>query len=82
MFQTSLAAWSSRLEVLTEDVKERIYNVLLFVDGGWMIDTRQVAVTRRLRTIIYIIEGQISLERIYNFKLRSNLHVLFVFAGH
>lgn len=41
--QSSLAAWSSRLEVLTEDVKERIYNVLLFVDGGWMIDTRQVA---------------------------------------
>lgn len=42
VLQTSLAAWSSRLEVLTEDVKERIYNVLLFVDGGWMIDTRQV----------------------------------------
>ncbi|XP_075900440.1 nuclear pore complex protein Nup107 [Nelusetta ayraudi] len=40
-YQTSLAAWSSRLEVLTKDVKERIYNVLLFVDGGWMIDTKQ-----------------------------------------
>lgn len=38
----SLAAWSSRLGVLTEDVKERIYNVLLFVDGGWMVDNRQV----------------------------------------
>lgn len=45
VLQTSLAAWSSRLEVLTEDVKERIYNVLLFVDGGWMIDTRQVPAT-------------------------------------
>lgn len=47
VLQTSLAAWSSRLEVLTEDVKERIYNVLLFVDGGWMIDTRQVLATGR-----------------------------------
>lgn len=46
VLQTSLAAWSSRLEVLTEDVKERIYNVLLFVDGGWMIDTRQVPASR------------------------------------
>uniref|UniRef100_A0A3B3XHD7 Nuclear pore complex protein n=1 Tax=Poecilia mexicana TaxID=48701 RepID=A0A3B3XHD7_9TELE len=33
--------WSSRLDVLTEDVKERIYNVLLFVDGGWMVDNRE-----------------------------------------
>uniref|UniRef100_A0A4W6BW47 Nuclear pore complex protein n=1 Tax=Lates calcarifer TaxID=8187 RepID=A0A4W6BW47_LATCA len=40
-YQTSLSAWSCRLEVLTEDVKERIYNVLLFVDGGWMVDNRQ-----------------------------------------
>ena len=42
VFQASLSAWSSRLDVLTEDVKERIYNVLLFVDGGWMVDNRQV----------------------------------------
>uniref|UniRef100_A0A674MQK1 Nuclear pore complex protein n=1 Tax=Takifugu rubripes TaxID=31033 RepID=A0A674MQK1_TAKRU len=40
-YEVSLAAWSSRLDVLTEDVKERIYNVLLFVDGGWMVDNRQ-----------------------------------------
>uniref|UniRef100_A0A3B4UZY2 Nuclear pore complex protein n=1 Tax=Seriola dumerili TaxID=41447 RepID=A0A3B4UZY2_SERDU len=40
-YQTSLSAWSCRLDVLTEDVKERIYNVLLFVDGGWMVDNRQ-----------------------------------------
>lgn len=44
-YQASLAAWSCRLDVLTEDVKERIYNVLLFVDGGWMIDNRQVTPT-------------------------------------
>ncbi|KAK1906462.1 Nuclear pore complex protein Nup107 [Dissostichus eleginoides] len=40
-YQSSLSAWSGCLDVLTEDVKERIYNVLLFVDGGWMIDNRQ-----------------------------------------
>ncbi|XP_034529082.1 nuclear pore complex protein Nup107 [Notolabrus celidotus] len=40
-YQSSLSAWSARLDVLTVDVKERIYNVLLFVDGGWMIDNRQ-----------------------------------------
>uniref|UniRef100_A0A7N8WVN6 Nuclear pore complex protein n=1 Tax=Mastacembelus armatus TaxID=205130 RepID=A0A7N8WVN6_9TELE len=40
-YQASLSAWSCRLDVLTEDVKERIYNVLLFVDGGWMVDNRE-----------------------------------------
>ncbi|XP_076015971.1 nuclear pore complex protein Nup107 [Genypterus blacodes] len=40
-YQASLSSWSCRLDVLTEDVKERIYNVLLFVDGGWMVDNRQ-----------------------------------------
>ncbi|KAM4569701.1 nuclear pore complex protein Nup107 [Odontesthes bonariensis] len=40
-YQAALTAWSSRLDLQTEDVKERIYNVLLFVDGGWMVDNRQ-----------------------------------------
>ncbi|XP_061570340.1 nuclear pore complex protein Nup107 isoform X1 [Cololabis saira] len=40
-YQAALTAWSCRLDILTEDVKERIYNVLLFVDGGWMVDSRQ-----------------------------------------
>ncbi|XP_072233375.1 nuclear pore complex protein Nup107 [Leuresthes tenuis] len=40
-YQATLTAWSSRLDLQTEDVKERIYNVLLFVDGGWMVDNRQ-----------------------------------------
>lgn len=40
-YQTALSAWSCRLDTLTEDVKERIYNVLLFVDGGWMVDNKQ-----------------------------------------
>ncbi|XP_060926372.1 nuclear pore complex protein Nup107 [Limanda limanda] len=40
-YESSFSSWSCRLDVLTEDVKERIYNVLLFVDGGWMVDNRQ-----------------------------------------
>ncbi|XP_037099637.1 nuclear pore complex protein Nup107 [Syngnathus acus] len=40
-YQAALSAWSGRLDVTAEDVKERIYNVLLFVDGGWMVDNAQ-----------------------------------------
>ncbi|XP_066579929.1 nuclear pore complex protein Nup107 isoform X2 [Amia ocellicauda] len=35
--------WKGRLEALTDEVKEKIYNVLLFVDGGWMVDVREDA---------------------------------------
>ena len=28
--------------VLFQTTKEKIYNVLLFVDGGWMVDQREV----------------------------------------
>lgn len=47
LFQAALSAWLCRLDVLTEDVKERIYNVLLFVDGGWMVDNREVTLSGR-----------------------------------
>lgn len=68
VLQTLLAAWSSRLEVLTEDVKERIYNVLLFVDGGWMIDTRQVLMTGTSSVIMCLkMDGYL--------KLNSNSHI-------
>nr|XP_046190052.1 nuclear pore complex protein Nup107-like [Oncorhynchus gorbuscha] len=40
-YQLEHDSWTGRLEALTEDVKERIYNVLLFVDGGWMVDARE-----------------------------------------
>lgn len=40
-YQMEYENWSGRLDALTEDVKERIYNVLLFVDGGWMVDVRE-----------------------------------------
>ncbi|OXB57068.1 hypothetical protein ASZ78_002939 [Callipepla squamata] len=35
--------WKSFLDGLTSDVKEKMYNVLLFVDGGWMVDVREDA---------------------------------------
>lgn len=34
--------WKGLLDALTADVKEKMYNVLLFVDGGWMVDVREV----------------------------------------
>uniref|UniRef100_A0A8K9UVF6 Nuclear pore complex protein n=1 Tax=Oncorhynchus mykiss TaxID=8022 RepID=A0A8K9UVF6_ONCMY len=40
-YQLEHDSWTGRLGALTEDVKERIYNVLLFVDGGWMVDVRE-----------------------------------------
>uniref|UniRef100_A0A8C2VLJ3 Nuclear pore complex protein n=1 Tax=Chinchilla lanigera TaxID=34839 RepID=A0A8C2VLJ3_CHILA len=33
--------WKGHLDALTADVKEKMYNVLLFVDGGWMVDVRE-----------------------------------------
>ncbi|MCJ8742943.1 hypothetical protein PDJAM_G00088120 [Pangasius djambal] len=43
--------WQGRLDALTEEVKERIYNVLLFVDGGWMVDVREDAEVDSERSI-------------------------------
>lgn len=42
-YQSDYSRWEAGVEALTVDVKERIYNVLLFVDGGWMVDNRQDA---------------------------------------
>ncbi|XP_055506801.1 nuclear pore complex protein Nup107 [Leucoraja erinacea] len=40
-FQIDYKRWSDNLEELTNDVKENIYNVLLFVNGGWLVDIRE-----------------------------------------
>ncbi|XP_061085410.1 nuclear pore complex protein Nup107 [Conger conger] len=42
-YKVDYDGWKGRLEALTDDVKERMYNVLLFVDGGWMVDVREDA---------------------------------------
>lgn len=42
--------WKGHLDALTADVKEKMYNVLLFVDGGWMVDVREDAEEDHERT--------------------------------
>ncbi|XP_030071286.1 nuclear pore complex protein Nup107 [Microcaecilia unicolor] len=40
-YEMDFGIWKGHLDALTADVKEKIYNVLLFVDGGWMVDVRE-----------------------------------------
>ncbi|XP_053111980.1 nuclear pore complex protein Nup107 isoform X3 [Hemicordylus capensis] len=42
-FEVDYGIWKGLLDALTADVKEKIYNVLLFVDGGWMVDVTEDA---------------------------------------
>jgi hypothetical protein len=42
VLQMDYGIWKGHLDALTADVKEKMYNVLLFVDGGWMVDVREV----------------------------------------
>lgn len=43
VLQMDYVIWKGHLDALTADVKEKMYNVLLFVDGGWMVDVREVS---------------------------------------
>ena len=43
VLQMDYGIWKGHLDALTADVKEKMYNVLLFVDGGWMVDVREVS---------------------------------------
>lgn len=40
-YEAELERWQHALLMQTKTCKERIYNVLMFVDGGWMVDPRQ-----------------------------------------
>lgn len=40
-FDTEHARWERQLGEQSNETVERIYNVLIFVDGGWMVDARQ-----------------------------------------
>ncbi|XP_075713041.1 nuclear pore complex protein Nup107 isoform X2 [Rhinoderma darwinii] len=42
-YEMEYITWKNHLDALTVDVKEKMYNVLLFVDGGWMVDVRDDA---------------------------------------
>ncbi|XP_071501172.1 nuclear pore complex protein Nup107-like [Diadema antillarum] len=40
-YEMELDRWQQTLMVQTKGVSDTIYNVLLFLDGGWMVDQRQ-----------------------------------------
>uniref|UniRef100_T1DA21 Nuclear pore complex protein n=1 Tax=Crotalus horridus TaxID=35024 RepID=T1DA21_CROHD len=40
-YEVDYGIWKGLLDALTADVKEKMYNVLLFIDGGWMVDVRE-----------------------------------------
>nr|XP_003224660.1 PREDICTED: nuclear pore complex protein Nup107 [Anolis carolinensis]XP_008114805.1 PREDICTED: nuclear pore complex protein Nup107 [Anolis carolinensis]XP_016851349.1 PREDICTED: nuclear pore complex protein Nup107 [Anolis carolinensis] len=42
-YEVDYGIWKGLLDALSADVKEKMYNVLLFVDGGWMVDVREDA---------------------------------------
>ncbi|XP_067420161.1 nuclear pore complex protein Nup107 isoform X1 [Emydura macquarii macquarii] len=42
-YEMDYGIWKGLLDAVTADVKEKMYNVLLFVDGGWMVDVREDA---------------------------------------
>uniref|UniRef100_A0A4X2MD81 Nuclear pore complex protein n=1 Tax=Vombatus ursinus TaxID=29139 RepID=A0A4X2MD81_VOMUR len=42
-YEMDYGIWKGHLDALTAEVKEKMYNVLLFVDGGWMVDVREDA---------------------------------------
>ncbi|KAJ1163105.1 hypothetical protein NDU88_003568 [Pleurodeles waltl] len=42
-YELDFSIWKGILDNLTIDVKEKMYNVLLFVNGGWMVDVREDA---------------------------------------
>ncbi|XP_012874060.1 PREDICTED: nuclear pore complex protein Nup107 [Dipodomys ordii] len=49
-YELDYGIWKGHLDALTADVKEKMYNVLLFVDGGWMVDVREDAEEDHERT--------------------------------
>lgn len=39
-YEADLERWQQSLQAQTKSTTDRIYNVLLFIDGGWMVDQR------------------------------------------
>lgn len=48
-YQVELQQWSDLVGALAREVEKDVYNVLLFVDGGWMVDQREQADESRQR---------------------------------
>ncbi|XP_002399855.3 nuclear pore complex protein Nup107 [Ixodes scapularis] len=47
--QLELQQWRGTVSTLAREVEKDVYNVLLFVDGGWMVDQREQADDARRR---------------------------------
>uniref|UniRef100_H0VCS9 Nuclear pore complex protein n=1 Tax=Cavia porcellus TaxID=10141 RepID=H0VCS9_CAVPO len=65
--------WKGHLDALTADVKEKMYNVLLFVDGGWMVDVREDPEEDHERTHQMVLLRKLCLPRLC-FLLHTILH--------
>ncbi|KFO24760.1 Nuclear pore complex protein Nup107 [Fukomys damarensis] len=65
--------WKGHLDALTADVKEKMYNVLLFVDGGWMVDVREDPEGDHERTHQMVLLRKLCLPRLC-FLLHTILH--------
>ncbi|XP_021108025.1 nuclear pore complex protein Nup107 [Heterocephalus glaber] len=65
--------WKGHLDALTADVKEKMYNVLLFVDGGWMVDVREDSEGDHERTHQMVLLRKLCLPRLC-FLLHTILH--------
>ncbi|XP_067133946.1 nuclear pore complex protein Nup107 [Centruroides vittatus] len=48
-YEADLERWEQSLRAQTESTTDRIYNVLLFIDGGWMVDQRTEGVIDEAR---------------------------------
>ncbi|XP_074869384.1 nuclear pore complex protein Nup107 isoform X2 [Carettochelys insculpta] len=72
-YEMDYGIWKGLLDAVTADVKEKMYNVLLFVDGGWMVDVREDAEHDPERTHQMILLRQLCLPMIC-FLLHTVLH--------
>ncbi|XP_059539531.1 nuclear pore complex protein Nup107 isoform X3 [Myotis daubentonii] len=72
-YEMDYGIWKGHLDALTADVKEKMYNVLLFVDGGWMVDVREDAEEDHERTHQMILLRKLCLPMLC-FLLHTILH--------
>uniref|UniRef100_A0A8C8XTL7 Nuclear pore complex protein n=1 Tax=Panthera leo TaxID=9689 RepID=A0A8C8XTL7_PANLE len=72
-YEMDYVIWKGHLDALTADVKEKMYNVLLFVDGGWMVDVREDAEEDHERTHQMVLLRKLCLPMLC-FLLHTILH--------
>uniref|UniRef100_A0A2K6AG15 Nuclear pore complex protein n=1 Tax=Mandrillus leucophaeus TaxID=9568 RepID=A0A2K6AG15_MANLE len=72
-YEMDFGIWKGHLDALTADVKEKMYNVLLFVDGGWMVDVREDAEEDHERTHQMVLLRKLCLPMLC-FLLHTILH--------